>query len=81
MFNVLVLVWEGGKMETLHKELNMVEKVLNRYAERLGVSYSSLSAASYIAMKRCYRGEGYKNSIRVGKQILDNHYALENEYE
>lgn len=68
-------------METLHKELYLVEKILSRHATRLGSSSASLSAASYIATKWRYRGVNFKRSIREGKQILVNLTEKENEYE
>lgn len=66
-------------MESLTRNLMVIEKVLNRYANRLDCSHSSLLAASYAAMKRCYEGDNYKKSIRKGKRILNYLMTEENE--
>lgn len=76
----VVLVGGGGKlMEEVKRNLLTIEQVLNRYALRLGCCDQSLLAASYIAMRRCYKGENYKQSIRQGKLILDHLTVKENE--
>ena len=64
-------------MNEVAQKLNLIDKSLTRYASRSNCSQYTLVSAAYIATLRCYKGEGYKNSIRLGKRIIDQHLVWE----
>ena len=64
-------------METIERYMLTIEHILNRHAERNRCSKHSLLAANYIASVRCYRCENYKNCIRLGRRVLDQHLEWE----
>jgi hypothetical protein len=70
----LILVW--GKMVDYWK---LIQVILTRYSEQQQCSSISRDAALYIASMQFYRGKGYKNVIRLGKRVIDNHLIWENE--
>lgn len=57
--------------------LKLIDRSLTRYAERACCSHATLVSAAYIAMMRCFKGENYKHSIRLGKRIIDQHKVWE----
>lgn len=73
----LVLFQGYTTMNEVAQKLNLIDLSLTRYASRNHCSQSTLVSAAYIAMLRCYKGEGYKNSIRLGKRIIDQHLVWE----
>ena len=57
----------------------LVRSILIRYAEKKVCAITSLESALYLAATHLYRGKNYKNVIRLGKRVIDNHCVWENE--
>ena len=53
--------------------------VLRRHFDRQDLCEFTFQSALYAASRLFLKGRSYKEAIRLGKRIIDNHYIWENE--